>query len=81
MIKERNNYDYHRITFMLFLTHVLLTDPNKKNVSGWNALHWVCNASSDANITEVVELLIERYYYNTIIYVLSSTTHVAMYVY
>ena len=79
MIEVCNNYDYHLITFMLILAHVLLTDPNKKNVSGWNALHFVCNASSDANITEVVELLIERYF--ALLFTISSTTHVAMYTY
>ena len=62
MIEECNYYNYHIITFMLILTHVLLTDPNKKNEDGLNTLHWVCKASSDVNITEVVELLIERYY-------------------
>ena len=57
-----NNYDYHLITFMLILAHVLLTDPNKKDKYGCNALHLVCEFSSDADITEVVELLIDRYY-------------------
>ena len=67
MIEERNNYDYHRITYNIqILAHVLLTDPNKKDEDDWNALHWVCNASSDVNITEVVELLIERYYITSI---------------
>ena len=66
MIKECNNYNYHLITFMLILAHVLLTDPNKKDKDGRNALHWVCNAPSDADITEVVELLIERYYITSI---------------
>ena len=72
MIEERNNYDYHRITFMLILAHVLLTDPNKKTMYGSNALLLVCTASSDVDITEVVELLIDRYYiillYNNIMY-------------
>ena len=67
-------------TYIQILAHVLLTGPNKKGKDGCNALHYVCTAPSDANITEVVELLIERYYiillYN---YVLSSTTHVAIY--
>ena len=63
MIEECNNYHYHCITFMLILAHVLLTDPNKKDKHGSNALHLVCDVSSGVDITEVVELLIERYYY------------------
>ena len=61
LIEVCNNYDYHRITFMLILTHVM-TDPNKKTGYGRNALHLVCNASSGRDITEVVELLVDRYY-------------------
>ena len=61
VIEVCNNYDYHRISFMLILAHVL-TDPNKKDKDGRNALHLVCRGSSDADITEVVELLIDRYY-------------------
>ena len=57
-----NNYHYHLITFMLILAHVLLTDPNKKDEDGRNALHIVCQYSSDVDITEVMELLIDRYY-------------------
>ena len=80
MIEERNNYNYHLITFMLILTHVLLTDPKKKNNSGWNALHFVCHkASSDVDITEVVKLLIERYF--ALLFTISFTTHIAMYTY
>ena len=80
VIEERNNYDYHRITYNIqILAHVLLTDPNKKDVGGCNALHLVCKASSDVNITEVVELLIERYF--ALLFTISSTTHVAMYTY
>ena len=84
VIEERNNYDYHRITFMPILTHVLLTDPNKKDEDGWNALHWVCNTSSDVNITKVVELLIERYYiillYNIMYFHLQHISYHRVYV-
>ena len=63
MIEVCNNYDYHLITFMLILAHVLSTDPNRKTSRGRNALHLVCGyAPSDADISEVVELLIKRYY-------------------
>ena len=61
VIEECNNYDYHRITLMLILAHVF-TDPNKKTSYGDNALHLVCKRSSGVDITEVVKLLIDRYY-------------------
>ena len=63
MIEVCDNYNYHRITFMLILAHVL-TDPNKKDKCGHNALHLVCRYSSDVHITEVMELLIDRYYWH-----------------
>ena len=61
MIEVCNNYDYHLVTFMLILAHVL-TDPNKKDMFGCNALHLACSAPSHVDITEAVELLIEKYY-------------------
>ena len=46
----------------------MVTDPNIKDSGGSNALHSACGASRDVNITEMVELLIERYYRFTNIY-------------
>ena len=41
----------------------MVIDPNIKNSKGSNALHTACIASHDVNITEMMELLIERYYH------------------
>ena len=47
---------------MPFLTFWELTDPNKVDGYGWNALHAACDASSsDADTSDMVNLLIERY--------------------
>ena len=43
----------------------MITDPNITDSKGYNALHGACGASHDVNITEMVELLIERYYHYT----------------
>ena len=43
----------------------MVIDPNIKSSTGSNALHSACIASHDVNITEMVELLIERYYHST----------------
>ena len=43
----------------------MVIDPNIKDAWGHNSLHIACIASHDVNITEMVELLIERYYHYT----------------
>lgn len=40
----------------------LPTDPNAKNDHDDSALHVACSNSSDEDITEIVKLIIERYY-------------------